>query len=107
MSSSLLELPPLNTKFYASWKKEMCLWQLAMNIPPAQRAPAVFLSLKSQAHAAILEMNMALLHSDDGIDKLIEKLDTLFLKDKKISPRSFAMKILRVTTMNHTSWCNG
>ena len=56
-----------------------------MNILPAKRAPAVFLSLKGQARAAILERDVALLHSDDGIDKLIEKLDTLFQEDKNQS----------------------
>ena len=85
MCSSLLEPPPLNPEFYASWKKEMCLWQLAMNIPPVRRALAVFLALKDQACAAILEMNIALLHSDDSIDKQIKKLDTLFLKNKNQS----------------------
>ena len=56
------------------------------HLPTARRALAVFLSLKGQARAAILEMDVALLHSDDGIDKLIEKLDTLFLEDKNQSP---------------------
>ena len=73
MSSSLWEPSPLNPEFYASWKKEMYLWQLATNIPPARKATAIFLSLKGQACAAILEMDIALLHSDDGIDKLIKK----------------------------------
>ena len=85
MSSSPLEPLPLNPEFYAFWKKEMCLWQLTTNIPPTRRTPAVFLSLKSQAHTAILEMDIALLHSDDGMDKLIKKLDTLFLEDKNHS----------------------
>ena len=53
-----------------------------MNIPPARRAPAVFLSLKRQANTAILEMDIALFHSDEGTDKLIKKLYTLFLEDK-------------------------
>ena len=63
----------------------MHLWQQATNIPPARRAPAVFLSLKGQAHAVILEKNIALLRSDDNIDKLIKKQDTLFLVDKNQS----------------------
>ena len=56
-----------------------------MNIPPARRASAVFLSLRGQARATILEMDIALLHFDEGIDKLIEKLDTVFLEDKNLS----------------------
>ena len=85
MCSCLLETPPLNPEFYASLKKEMGLWQLTTNIAPARRALAVFLSLKGQARQAILEMDVALLHSDNSIDKLIEKLDTLFVEDKNKS----------------------
>ena len=101
MSFSLLEPPPLNPEFYALWKKKMCLWQLAMNIPAARRAPVEFLSCKGQVRAAILEMVITLLHSDAGIDKLIKKLDTLFLEDKNQSA-FFCYENLRVTTENHT-----
>ena len=82
MNSILLESPPLKPEFYTSWKKEMHLWQLAMNILPARRALAVFLSLKGQARTATLEIDVALLHSADGIDKLIKKLDTHSLEDR-------------------------
>ena len=85
MSSSLLDPLPLNPEFYASWKKERHLLQLAMNIPPARRAPAEFLSLNGQACAVLLEMDVALFHSDGGINKLIKKLDTLFQEDKNQS----------------------
>ena len=72
MSSNQLEPPHFNPEFYSSWKKEMRLWQLATNFSPARKAPAVFLSLEGQAPTAILEMGVALLHSNDGIYKLIE-----------------------------------
>ena len=36
-----------------------------------QKSTSNNLSLRGQTRAAILEMDVALLHSDDGIDKLI------------------------------------
>ena len=48
-------------------------------------APAVFLSLTGQARTAILEMDISLLNAEDRMDKLVEKLDALFLEDKNQS----------------------
>ena len=84
MSSRLFEPPLLNPEFYDSWKREIQLWRLASNISPSRLAPAV-LSLTGQARTAILEMDISLLNAKDGMDKLVEKLDTLFLEDKKQS----------------------
>ena len=44
-----------------------------------------FLSLTGQARTAILEMGISQLNAEDGMDKLVEKLDTLFLEDKNQS----------------------
>ena len=43
------------------------------------------LLLTGQARTAILEMDISLLNAEDGMDKLVEKLDTLFLEDKNQS----------------------
>ena len=42
-------------------------------------------SLTGQAQTAILEIDISLLNAKDGTDKLVEKLDTLFLEDKNQS----------------------
>ena len=85
MSLRLFEPPLLNPEFYDSWKREIQLWKLATNISPSHQAPAFFLSLTGQARTAILEMDISLLNAEDGMDKLVEKLDTLFLEDKNQS----------------------
>ena len=41
----------------------------------------VFLSLEGTAREAVLELDIAVLNSEDGMKKLYEKLDTLFLED--------------------------
>ena len=100
MSLRLFEPPLLNPEFYDSWKQEIQLWRLASNISPSRQAPAV-LSLTGQARTAILEMDISLLKAEDGMDKLVEKLDTLFLEDKT-SLRLFVTKTSRTTTGNVT-----
>ena len=44
-----------------------------------------FLSLTGQAQTVISEKDISLLNAEDGMDKLVEKLDTLFLEDKNQS----------------------
>ena len=85
MSSRLFKPPLLNPEFYDSWKREIQLWKVDTNISPSRQAPAGFLSLTDQARTAILEIDISLLNAEDGIDKLVEKLDTLFLEDKNQS----------------------
>ena len=41
----------------------------------------VFLSLEGTTREAVLELDTAVLNSEDGMKKLYEKLDTLFLED--------------------------
>ena len=45
------------------------------------RAPVVILSLVGKAREAVLELDMATLNADHGMEKLYQKLDTLFLED--------------------------
>ena len=41
----------------------------------------MFLSLEGKAREAVLELDIAALNSKDGMEKVYEKLDTLFLED--------------------------
>ena len=51
------------------------------SLDKAKRALMVFLSLEGKAREAVLELNTVVLNSEDGMKKLYEKLDTLFLED--------------------------
>ena len=73
MASKFLSPPALNTDKYNTWKKEMQVWELATTLENHRRAPIVLLS--------VLELDIATLNADDGIEKLYQKLDTLFLED--------------------------
>ena len=49
-------------------------------VKKAKSAPIAFLSLERKAREAVLELDIAALNSEDGVEKVYEKLDTLFLK---------------------------
>ena len=83
MASKLLAPPPLVAREnYETWKKEMVLWEMATTVEKKKRAPTVFLSLTGKAREAILELDASLLNTEDGLNVLIKKLDTLFQEDK-------------------------
>ena len=68
---------------YVAWKKEIEIWKIVCKYDKKEMAPAVTLSLKGSAREAAREMSIADLNADDGLDKLITKLDGLYLKDEK------------------------
>ena len=73
--------PALLKDKYNTWRKEMKIWELVTSLDKAKRALMVFLSLEGKAREAVLELDTAVLNSEDGMKKLDEKLDTLFLED--------------------------
>ena len=66
---------------YATWKKEISIWQLFTSLEKKKQAPAIFLSLSGQAREAVLELELEKLNDDNGVTNLLEKLDKLYLKD--------------------------
>ena len=59
----------------------MQIWEMAMCVEKVKRALIVFLSLEGKAREAVLELDIAALNSEDGMKKVSEKLDALFLED--------------------------
>ena len=68
---------------YVAWKKEIEIWKICCKYEKKEMAPIVTLSLKGSAREAAREMSIADLNADDGMEKLITKLDGLYLKDEK------------------------
>ena len=85
MSTKWINPPVLNPDFYKTWKRELTLWSMASTVPPQRKAPVVFLTLEGKAREAVLETDINLLNTENGLDILIEKLDTLFLQDENTS----------------------
>ena len=59
----------------------MQIWEMATSLDKTKQTPIVFLSLEGKAREVILELDTAVLNSEDGMKNLYEKLDTLFLED--------------------------
>ena len=78
--------PPKLKEPYLSWKEELKVWENFTDIPKAKQGGALFLSLPepSSARDAVLELTAAVINQDDGVKKITEKLDSLFLKDSNI-----------------------
>ena len=87
--------PPAFTdvKQYETWKKEVSLWQICCKLDKKEQAPALALSLTGSGRDAALELGVEELNADDGVAKLLAKLDGLFLKDENqriyVSLKSF------------------
>ena len=81
MALKYISLPVLLTNKYNTWKKEMQIWEMVTCVKKAKRVLIVFLSLEGKAREAALELDIVALNSKDGMEKVFEKLDTLFLED--------------------------
>ena len=75
--------PPALTKDinYATWKKEISIWQLFTSFEKKKQAPAIFLLFSGQTREAVLQLELDKLNDDNGVKNLLEKLDKLYLKD--------------------------
>ena len=81
MASKYFPQPALLKDKYSTWRKEMKIREFVTSLNKTKRALMVFLSLEGTAREDVLELDTAVLNSEDGMKKLYEKLDTLFLED--------------------------
>ena len=83
--------PPVLTKdsSYENWKKEIKIWQPLTTLEGKKQALAIFLMLSGQAKEAALELELDVINADDGVNKLLEKLDGLYLKDSQTAYHAY------------------
>ena len=60
----------------------MNAWQTFANFDKKKHGPAVYLAMTRRAKEAVKKIPAAELCGDDGLDKIIQKLYSLFLKDE-------------------------
>ena len=76
-------LPSLNKDItYSNWKKELRIWEAFTNLKDEKKGLAIFLTLNGQAREAALEITVEELTAETGVNKLLEVLDELYLKDE-------------------------
>ena len=68
-------------KDYLTWKKEVQIWKLGTTAKDTQQAPRLVGFMEGKAHEAALQISADELGSSDGVKKLLEGLDLVFLKD--------------------------
>ena len=68
---------------YDDWKKELNIWKTFTSLNPEKQGPAVFLTLTGKAREAVLnDVEPTDLSAGDGLMKLTNSLDTIYLKDE-------------------------
>ena len=84
MASGQLKAPPVfvEDEDYLSWKNDIEVWEMFTDLDKKKRGPAVYLTMTGRARDAVREIPAAELGGNDGLNKIIEKLDSLFLKDE-------------------------
>ena len=65
-----------------TWKKEVEIWKLGTTAKDTQQAPRLVGFMQGKAHEAALQIPAEELGSTNGVKKLIEGLDLVFLKDE-------------------------
>ena len=66
---------------YADWVRMVSWWKVQTDLPAEKQGVALASSLKGKALDAVLELTDTELKADDGVDKVVEKLDNLFKKN--------------------------
>ena len=68
---------------YDDWKKELDIWKAFTDLKPERQGPAVFLTLTGKSREAVLnDVKTTDLSDRDGLKKLTNSLDTIYLKDQ-------------------------
>ena len=76
------EIPVLNDKAdYNTWKKKVAIWQLGTAATMKQQASKLIMNMTGKPQEVSINMTVEVLGADDGVDKLIAKLDKLYKKD--------------------------
>ena len=67
---------------YEAWKKDVQIWSKLTDLGDTKQALAIHLTLSGRARVASSELDVEELEKADGLKKLIDKLDAVFLADK-------------------------
>ena len=104
--SSNWKAPPRLKEPYISWKEELAIWEAFTDLDKKKQGPALFLSLPnpSSARDAVLELGATVINGADGVKLILQKLDSLFLKDVNILKYQAWRKFIRPSNMNMSDY---
>ena len=73
------------SKTYADWRKLILLWTNFTSLPKNKQGSAIIMSsLPTEGQEAVLELDEEVINADDGVEKVLERLDILYKKDTLI-----------------------
>ena len=84
MANSMKKIPSFDSKSddYETWKKDVQIWSRLTDIEAKKQALAVHLSLSGRARQATSELQIDELENDQGLKRLLSKLDRIFMQDE-------------------------
>ena len=74
--SGSFKIPPKfeDDSSYEAWKRDVEIWGKLTDLPVKKQALAIHLSLSGRARIASSEVEISVLESERGVEKLMEKL---------------------------------
>ena len=66
---------------YSEWKNEINLWQAATSLAEEKQAPNIVLNMRGNVRKVATKIKLDDLKAKDGVTKLLEALDKIYLKD--------------------------
>ena len=73
-----------SSKNYEDWKKKVNIWNRISTLDAKSKSSQVFMSLTGEAEDAVLELEENEIYADDGLQKILERLDRLYKKDETL-----------------------
>jgi hypothetical protein len=73
--------PPIFDEAKMTWreyKKEIEVWSMLTSLSKQKRGPALWMNLKGKAKEAVKEMDLNEIKAEDGLEKMISKLEDVF-----------------------------
>ena len=76
------KVPKLTDKtIYAEWKRRVTVWQVSTSIPKQKQAATLITRMEGKPEQAAIQLDINDYTADDGVKKLVDELDKLFLPD--------------------------
>lgn len=84
MATATNKVPPQlsNFKSYSDWVRMVNIWTKFTDLNKTKQGPAVVMSLSGKALESILELEDGVISSENGVKKILDKIDTIYKKDE-------------------------
>ena len=68
-----------DTDRYIQFKRDLEIWDCLTDLPATKKGPAIYLSLSKKAQGAVIEVRVADIKKEDGMETIVKKLDEIYL----------------------------